>query len=311
VWPVVARAQKPMPVIGSLYSGSPEAFAGMAPGFYNGLKEAGYVEGQNLTIEYRWAQGQFDRLPALAAELVERRVAVIVAVGGEPSALAAKAATSTIPIVFGIGGDPVKVGLVASISRPGGNATGVSLLTPGLERKRIELLHEIVPKVALIAALINPNHQLAGMQANEIQEAARIIGSQLLILNASNEAELEEGFAALAQKSTEALVVTVDPFFVDRRYQLAELAARFAVPTIYGIREFATAGGLVSYGSSPTDALGVVGRYTGKILGGANPADLPVWQAVKIDLVLNLKTAKTLGLTFPNTLLGRADEVIE
>ena len=311
-WPVVARAQQPaMPTIGSLFSGSPEAFAHLAKGFQSGLKEAGYVDGQNVTIEYRWALGRFDRLPTLAAELVDRRVAVIVASGGEPSALAAKAATSTIPVVFGIGGDPVKVGLVASLSRPGGNATGVSLLTPGLDQKRLELLHEIVPKAAMIAALVNPKNQLAAAQVSEIQEAARTIGIQVLVVNASNETELEDSFAAIAQKRINALVVTVDPFFFDRGSQLAALAARYAVPAIYGFREFAAAGGLVSYGSSPTDAMSTVGRYTGKILGGASPADVPVWQAVKIDLVLNLKTAKALDLTFPLALLGRADEVIE
>jgi ABC-type uncharacterized transport system substrate-binding protein len=312
VWPLAARAQQPaMPVIGSLYSGSPETFSFFATEFYKGLKGGGYIEGRNVAIEYRWGLGQFERLPALAADLVDRRVAVIAANGGEPAAMAAKAATSTIPIVFGIGGDPVKLGLVASLNRPGGNATGISLLTPGLERKRIELLHELLPKATLIAALVNPKNQLAEMQTDELQEAARAVGNRLLVLNASSETELEAAFTALSQQSADALVVTVDPFLLDRRSQLAALAARFAIPAVYGFREFARAGGLLSYGSSPADALNTVGRYVARILGGTPPADLPVWQAVKIELVINLTSAKALGLEFPPMLLARADEVIE
>jgi putative ABC transport system substrate-binding protein len=214
-WPLVASAQQSgMPVIGSPYSGTPETFSSFATEFYKGLKEGGYIEGQNVIIEYRWGLGQFERLPALAADLVDRRVAVIAANGGEPAAMAAKAATSTIPIVFGIGGDPVKLGLVASLNRPGGNATGISLLTPGLERKRIELLHELLPKVTLIAALVNPKNQLAEMQTDELQEAARAVDNRLLILNASSETELEAAFTTLSQQSADALVVTVDPFLL-------------------------------------------------------------------------------------------------
>jgi putative tryptophan/tyrosine transport system substrate-binding protein len=311
-WPLVARGQQPkMPVVGSLYSGTPETWEFFAPSFRQGLKDGGYIEGQNVVIEYRWGRGEYDRLPALAADLAERRVDVITANGGEPAALAAKAATSTIPIVFGIGGDPVKLGLVSSLNRPGGNATGISLLTPGLDRKRIELLHELLPTASVIAALVNPKNQLAEMQANEIQEAARITGNRLLVLNASSDKELEAAFNVLHGASADALVVTADPFFLDMRSQLAALAARYGVPAVYGFREFAKAGGLLSYGSSPADGLSTIGRYTARILGGAHPADLPVWQAVKIELVLNLKTAKTLGLTFPLSLLGRADEVIE
>jgi len=311
-WPMAVSAQQESkPVIGSLFSGSPEAFSILADGFYKGLKEGGYTDGQNVMIEYRWGYGRYDDLPNLAAQLVERRVNVIVATGGEPSAAAAKAATSTIPIVFGIGGDPVKAGLVTDLNRPGGNATGISLLTPGLERKRVELLHEVVPGATVIAALVNPTNPLLQMQIAEVEEAARIIGTSALIVRTSDEAGLGAAFAIIHQRQCQALVVTVDPFFLEIRKQIAALAARMELPTIYGYREFALAGGLMSYGSSPTDATRTIGRYTARILGGAKPAEVPVWQAVKIDLVLNFKTAKSLGITFPLSLLGRADEVIE
>jgi len=279
--------------------------------FYVGLKEGGYIDGQNVTIEYRWADGQFDRLPTLAADLVNRKVAVILATGGEPAALAAKAATSTIPIVFGIGGDPVKIGLVASLNRPGGNATGVSLLTPGLERKRLELLRELLPKGALIAALVNPKNPLANTQVAEIEEAARIIDTPVTILHATNPTELNSAFETLHQQQVEGLAITQDPFFFDQRIQLAELAARSRIPAVYGFPEYVKTGGLLSYGSSPADAVTTLGRYVSRILAGTPPADLPVWQAVKIELVLNIKAAKELGLTFPTPLLARADEVIE
>ena len=312
-WPLIGRAQQGStpPIIGSLFSGSPEAFSILADGFYKGLKETGYTDGQNVRMEYRWGYGRYSELPSLAAQLVERRVKVIVATGGEPSALAAKAATSTIPIVFGIGGDPVKAGLVSDLHRPGGNATGISLLTPGLERKRVELLHQIVPRAALIAALVNPRNPLLEMQIAEVQEAARIIGTSALIVRTSDEAGLDAAFAIINQRRCEGLVVTVDPFFLEITKQIAALAARLELPTIYGYREFALAGRLMSCGSSPSDATSTIGRYTGRVLSGANPAELPVWQAVKVDLVLNLKTAKSLGITFPISLLGRADEVIE
>jgi putative tryptophan/tyrosine transport system substrate-binding protein len=311
-WPVMARGQQAaMPVIGSLFSGSPEAFSILANGFYKGLKEAGYTDGQNVRIEYRWGYGRYSELPTLAAQLVERRVRVIVATGGEPSALAAKAATSTIPIVFGIGGDPVKAGLVTDINRPGGNATGISLLTPSLERKRVELLHEIVPRATLIAALVNPRNPLLEMQTAEVEEAARITGTSVLIVKTSDEAGLDAAFAIIHQRRCDGLVVTVDPFFLEISKQIATLAARLELPTIYGYREFALAGGLMSYGSSPTDATSTIGRYTGRVLSGANPAELPVWQAVKVDLVLNLKTAKSLGITCPSSgLTGRIGMIV-
>jgi putative ABC transport system substrate-binding protein len=311
-WPVTARAQRaPFPVIGSLFSGSREAFELLSPKFYVGLKDGGYIDGQNVTIEYRWADGQFDRLPTLAADLVNRKVAVILATGGEPAALAAKQATSTIPIVFGIGGDPVKIGLVASLNRPGGNATGISLLTPGLDRKRLELLRELLPKAARIGALVNPKNPLANTQVIEIEEAARIIDIPVTIVHAANSTELISAFATLHQQHAEGLVITQDPFFFDQRNQLAQLAERSRIPAVYGFAEYARIGGLLSYGSSPADAGTTLGRYVARILAGTAPADLPVWQAVKIELVLNIKAAKELGLTFPTPLLGRADEVIE
>jgi putative ABC transport system substrate-binding protein len=311
-WPVVAQAQQSsMPVIGSLFSASPQAFAPLAVEFLRGLKEVGFVDGQNVTIEYRWGLGQYDKLPMLAAELVDRRVAVIVTTGGEPAALAAKAATSNIPIVFGVGGDPVKLGLVASLNRPGGNATGISLLTPGLERKRLQLLHEAAPKATNIAVLVNPRNQLAKTQIEEVLEAARIIEKQILILNASDDKELEAAFTSLVQQRVDALVVTADSFFYARRDQLVAMTAQAAVPTMFGFREFVAVGGLMSYGTSPSHIMRVMGTYTGRILKGENPADLPVQQAVEVELLLNLKAAKALGLTFPLSFLGRADEAIE
>jgi putative ABC transport system substrate-binding protein len=300
-----------VPVIGSLYSGSRDAFELWAPKFHIGLREGGYIDGQNVAIEYRWADGQFDRLPTLAADLVNRKVAVILATGGEPAALAAKAATSSIPIVFGIGGDPVRIGLVESFNQPGGNATGVSLLTPGLERKRLELLRELMPKAELIAALVNTRNPLANTQVAEIEEAARTVDIPVTVLRAADPIELNSAFATLHQRKAQGLLITQDPFFFDRRTQLAELAARFRVPAVYGFSEYARAGGLLSYGSSPADAQNTVGRYVARILAGTRPADLPVWQAVKIELVLNIKAANELGLTFPTSLLARADEVIE
>ena len=309
-WPLAARAQQSaLPVIGALSPVSPEAFAPLKTGFLRGLKEAGFIDGQNVTIEYLW--GQYDKLPTLAVEFVNRRVAVIVAIGGEPAALAAKAATSEIPIVFGIGGDPVNLGLVASLNRPGRNATGVSLLTPGLERKRLELLHELMPKAATIGVLVNPNNQLAKLQIEEVQEAARIIGKQILILNAGGDKDLQAAFAALIEQHVDALVVTADPFFYSRRDELAAVTARVRVPTIFGFREFVAAGGLMSYGASPSHMTPIMGIYTGRILKGEKPAALPVQQAVGVELLLNLEAAKALGLEIPPTLLARADEVIE
>ena len=311
--PLSARAsEEAAPVIGVLSSLSREENAlNGAEEFFRALAQAGYVDGENVAFEYRFANGRYDQLPTLAGQLVEHRVAIIATFGGEPAALAAKAATSTTPIVFGIGGDPVKAGLVASISRPGGNATGISLLTPGMEPKRLELLHEIVPKSERLAAVVNPNNPLAETQTDELQAAAKALGIELVISRATSPQQIEAVFATLAQQQMDGLVITFDPLFVNQRDQLVALAARLALPTICGYRGFAKAGGLMTYGSSPADATGMMGRYTARILSGAKPGDLPVWQAVKVELLLNLKTAKALGVTIPLTILGRADEVIE
>jgi putative ABC transport system substrate-binding protein len=300
-----------MPVIGFLSSRSPGDSAYLVVAFRKGLSEVGYDDGQNVAIEFRWAEGRYERLPALAADLVNRQVAVLVAVGGEPSALAAKAASSTIPLVFTTGGDPVKIGLVASLNRPGGNATGVSLLTTAPESKRLGLLHELAPSAALIGVLINPNYQEAEAQSRELQEAARSIGQRLHIVNAKNDEELESAFATLVQERANALLVSADPFFDTKRDRIIAFAARYRLPAIYQFRDYAVAGGLMSYGISITDGYRQVGIYTGQILKGAKPAELPIQQSVKFEFVINLKTAKALGLTVPPTLLARADEVIE
>jgi putative ABC transport system substrate-binding protein len=307
MWPLAARAQhKAMPVIGYLGAGSPGPSAPFAAAFRQGLSESGYVEGQNVAIEYRFAEGRDDQQPVLAADLVARKVDVIVAFGGG----AAKAATQSIAIVFAIGGDPVAVGLVASLARPGGNVTGVSWLGGELTSKRLELLSELVPHARAIALLVNPNNPQARM-VQEMQEAARAKGMQLPILNARNESEIDSAFAFLVQNNADALVVTAEPFINSRRQQIVALAARHAVPAIYGIREYADAGGLISYGASLKAAYRLVGIYAGRILKGAKPADLPVQQSTNFELVVNLKTAKMLGLTVPPSILSRADEVIE
>jgi putative tryptophan/tyrosine transport system substrate-binding protein len=311
-WPLAAHAQQPvMPVLGFLQSGSSGATAHMTAAFHSGLKEAGYVEGQNVAIVYRYADGQYDRLPMLAAELVRSQVAVIAATGGDSAFLAARAATATIPIVFVTGSDPVALGYVASLNRPGGNVTGVNLLTSDLGAKRIGLLRELVPKAGPIGALVNPTFPVAAAQLKEVQAAAASVGVRLIIANASAERDLEPAFALLVQQRSSALMISADPFFNSRRDQIVALAARHAVPAIYEWREFAEAGGLMSYGTSVTDAYHLAGTYTGRVLKGEKPADLPVIQSSKFEFVLNLRTAKALGLDVPFGMSAAADEVIE
>jgi putative ABC transport system substrate-binding protein len=307
-WSRAARAQQRMPVIGYLGTGSPGQVAPGAP-FRQGLSEAGYVEGQNVAIEYRWAENQFDRLPALAADLVRRQVSVIFAPAFR-SALAAKAATTTIPIVFNISADPVQFGLVASLSRPGGNVTGVTNLNVEVGPKRLELLHEAVPTATLIGLLVTPTDPLTEAFLRDMQAAARILGLRLHVLHASPERDFDAAFATLVQVRAGGLVIGPDAFLVNSTEQLAALALRHAVPTIYQFRNFVAAGGLMSYGGG-FDFGRQAGVYTGRILKGEKPADLPVQQVTKVELVINMKTAKALGVTFPITLLGRADEVIE
>jgi putative ABC transport system substrate-binding protein len=310
-WPLAAGAQQPtMPVIGYLSARSPEDTAHLVPAFRQGLSEGGFVEGQNVTIEYRWALGQVDRLPALAVELASRPVTILVTTGGESAALAAKAATSTIPIVFSMG-DPVKAGLAASYSRPGGNATGINILTETLEPKRLGLLRGLVPQAATIGFLLNPNFPAAESQSKDMQEAARAIGLQIHVLRANTDREIEAAFETVAQHRIAALAVAASPFFDTRRDTLVALAARYAVPTMYHFREYAAAGGLVSYGIDPIETYRQVGVYAGRILKGAKPADLPVLQPTKFEFVINLKTAKALGLDVPLHLQQLADEVIE
>jgi putative tryptophan/tyrosine transport system substrate-binding protein len=311
-WPLAARAQQAaMPVIGFLASTSPTAWAPYLTAFKQGLREAGYIEGQNVTIEYRWAEGDYARLPALAADLVRRHVAVLVAVGGSSSAKAAKAASSTIPIVFTTGGDPVGLGLVASLNRPGGNVTGVALLVAEMESKRFGLLRDMVPTATLVAVLLNSRSPVSTTELNDVQEAARAVGQQIHILNASSEQELDAAFTSLAKLGVGALLVGSDPFFNSRRSYLVSLAARARVPAIYELREYVVAGGLMSYGTSLVNGYRQVGLYTGRILKGEKPQDLPVVQSTKFEFVINLKTAKALGLEVPLRLQELADEVIE
>jgi len=311
-WPRLASAeQATMPVIGFLSSRSPAESSHLVAAFRAGLQAGGYVEGQNVAIEYRWAEGQYDRLPALAVDLVRRGVAVLATTGGEPSALAAKAATSTIPIVFTVGGDPVKIGLVASLNRPGGNATGVSLLTTVPEAKRLGLLYELVPNAALIGVLINPSYHGAEAQSREVQDAARAIDRRIEIATAGNDRQLEAAFGTLVQQHADALLVGADPFFGTRRDRIIALAAQFKLPAMYQFRDYPVAGGLMSYGISITDGYRQVGVYTGQVLKGAKPADLPIHQSMKFEFIINLNSAKALGLQIPDKLIALADEVIE
>jgi ABC-type uncharacterized transport system substrate-binding protein len=312
-WPLAARAQQAaMPVIGFLHPASPDTYADRLRAFRQGLKEAGFVEGENVAVEYRWAENQFDRLPALATELVRRPVAVIVTTGGPVPALAAKSASATIPIIFAVPDDPVRLGLVASLARPGGNATGINFFSDELTAKRLGLLRELVPAATRVAVLVNPATAAATpTMLPDLEAAARAMGLQIQVVNANTSSEIDAAFATLTRVRPHALFVTGGPFLLSRRVQLALLAVRHAVPTSYGSREYVEFGGLMSYGTSLTDVLRQVGIYAGRILKGAKPADLPVLQAVKFELVVNQQAARAIDLTVPPTLLARADEVIE
>jgi len=308
----MARAQQRMPVIGFLGSSSPDSYAQPVRAFRQGLSETGYIEGRNVAIEFRWADGQNDRLPALAADLVRRQVSVIAAPGSTPAALAAKAATATIPIVFQVGIDPIAAGLVTSLARPGGNITGVTNINTELVSKRLELLRELVPKATIVALLVNPTSpEITQAVSTDLQSTVRNLGLQLHILQASTERDFDEVFTTLTQLRVGALVIAPDAFFISRSEKLGALTASHAVPAITQFREFVVAGGLMSYGGSFTEPTRQVGIYTGRILKGEKPADLPVHQPMKVELVINLKTAKALGVTVPQSVLNRADEVIE
>jgi putative tryptophan/tyrosine transport system substrate-binding protein len=311
-WPLAVRAQQSeMPVIGYFSARSPESDVPMVAAFREGLKEAGYIEGKNVAIEFRWGLGQFDRLPALAEDLVTRRVAVIVTSGGETSALAAKAATTTIPIVFVSGGDPVQAGLVGSLNRPGGNITGVTSLLSALGGKQLELLRELVPKASVIGFLMNPKEPTSESQVGDLQAAAREIGVHLIVLGASTERDIDAAFGILVQKRVDALILGISPLFVTEADKIVALAARYTMPVMYFRREFAAAGGLVSYGSGTAEYYRQLGVYAGRILKGEKPADLPVVRSTKFELVINLKTAKGLGIDVPTSMQLLADEVIE
>jgi putative tryptophan/tyrosine transport system substrate-binding protein len=311
-WPLATRAQQPaMPVVGYLWSGAADPTTGFLAAFQQGLGQLGYVEGRNVGLEYRWAEGQSDRLPALAADLVRRQVAVIAAVGGSAPAQAAKAITTAIPIVFVSGDDPVEAGLVSTLSRPGGNVTGISWIASALEAKRLGLLHEVAPKGAAIAVLVNPDFPGAKAQLKEAEEAARERGLRIQVLKASSERDLDAIFATLVEQRAGSLLVSPNPLFIAKREQIVALAARHRIPTIYYAREYVVAGGLMSYGTNVVEAFRQAGIYTGRILKGDKPADLPVWQPTKFEFVINLKTARTLGLAFPPGVLAIADEVIE
>jgi putative tryptophan/tyrosine transport system substrate-binding protein len=311
-WPLAARAQQPsIPIVGYVHPDSPQTVVGLLAAFREGLGETGYVEGQNVAIEYRWAENDLSRIPELVADLVRRQVAVIATPGSSAAALAAKAATTTIPIVFTLGLDPVQLGLVASLSRPGGNITGVNSMSNELVAKRLGLLHELLPTATRFAVLVNPKNPTTESLKKDIEAAAAAIGPRIEFFTASTGAEIDTAFASLLQKRADALVVHPDNLFINRRVQLITLAARHAVPTVYPLRPDAEAGGLMSYGTKLADAHRQAGVYTGRILKGAKPADLPVVQPTTFEFVINLQTAKTIGLTVPATLLARADEVIE
>jgi putative ABC transport system substrate-binding protein len=311
-WPLAARSQQqPMPLIGFMSGRSAEDSLHLVAAFRDGLGETGFVEGQSITIEYRWANGQYERLPALAAELVSRGVDVLVGVGGDVSAVAAKRATTTIPVVFGMGDDPVKSGLVESLNRPGGNATGYTLLTNQLESKRLGLLRDLVPNAAVYGVLVNPTFPPAAHELRDLEEAARKVGQSLFVANASNDTELDAGFGLLLQQQVSALLVNPDPYFDTRRNRIVTFVQQHRLPAISQFREYAAAGGLISYGPSITDAYRGAGVYVGRILKGAKPADLPVVQPTKFEFVINLKTAKALGIKISDNVLSLADEVIE
>ena len=310
-WPLAAHSQQDKPVIGWMSGRAPEDSTHLLAAFHQGLREAGFVDGQNVSIEYRWARGQYEKLPALASDLVSRGVAVLVGVGGDVSAIAAKQATATIPIVFGMGGDPIRAGLVDSFNRPGGNATGYTLLTNEMESKRVGLLHQLLPGIPLIGALLNPNFPPAVRQLRDIEDATRSTGQSLFVAKASNDAELSAAFLSLVQQQVGAVLVAADPYFDTRRDRIVAFAAENRLPAIYQFREFAVAGGLVSYGPSITDLYRQGGIYAGRILNGTKPADLPVVQPTKFELVINLKTANALGLMVPDAMQLLADEVIE
>jgi putative ABC transport system substrate-binding protein len=311
-WPLAARAQRPsFPVIGFLHSATANAYAPMTAAFRKSLKEAGYVEGQNVAIEYRWAEGQFDRLPELAADLVRHQVSVIFAGGGLDPSLAAKAATSKIPIVFANGTDPVEAGLIVSLDHPGANITGITFLLNTLGPKEFEVLHELVPNAPLVAALINPKSSTAMSQLKDLQDTARAVDQKILIFQASTDREIDTVFTSLVEHHLDGLVIGADAFFFSRRDQFVGLATSRSIPTVYPWREAVVAGGLASYGASVTDAYRLAGVYVGRILKGEQAANLPVQQSTKTELVINLKTAKVLGVSVPNTLIGRADELIE
>jgi putative ABC transport system substrate-binding protein len=309
-WPRLAQAQQPLPAIGFLHGTSIESRSAEASAFQLGLSDTGYVEGRNVAVEYRWAEGKYDQLRALASDLVDRKSSVIAAFG-TAAALAAKAVTTTTPIVFLVGGDPVRLGLVVSLNRPGGSRTGVTPLNDELGPKLLGLLHELVPKAGIIGYLVNPNNETSSNLSRQVQEAERTIGQRVRILNAASEHDFEQAFATLVEIRAGGLCVQGDTFFNGRREQLVALAARHSIPAVYAFRDYAAAGGLMSYGTRLRDAYRQVGAYTGRILKGNKPSDLPVLQPTKFELVINFKTAKALGLTFPATLLARADEVIE